>query len=259
VLRQLLGIDDASEPTARARRHLPRAGALRRRRCRAHPRRARANRTVGPHGGGVLLRPRRLRRRARHDPQGRRVLRLPGAGAADRRVARAACRRGGRRLAREPRRPRPDAAEAAGPRAPPAMQGGRCRRSPTRRRARRPSRSTGPAARPARRADLATLPRPRGLEAAKATLRWREAEGRRKMVRTRRFKLVTDPTGDSMSSTISSRPVRAAQRGRGAGPCGAGGELRAELLRWSVTTEDARPVPLPAARLAPAERSRSTT
>jgi arylsulfatase A-like enzyme len=45
-------------------------------------------------------------------------------------------------------------------------------------------------------ADLADHPRPYGLNASKASLQWREAEGRRKMVRTRKWKYVHDPMGD---------------------------------------------------------------
>jgi arylsulfatase A-like enzyme len=113
---------------------------------------------------------------------------------------------------------------------------------------------------PCRLADLATLPRPRGLEAAEATLRWREAEGRRKMVRTRRFKLVTDPTGDCDELyDLEADPFELRNVAGEPGHAEQAAQLRAELLRWAVTTEDARPVPLPAARLAPAERSRSTT
>lgn len=46
------------------------------------------------------------------------------------------------------------------------------------------------------RADLTVLATPRGLSAAKASLAWREAEGRRRMIRTRTHKYVTDPMGD---------------------------------------------------------------
>ena len=46
------------------------------------------------------------------------------------------------------------------------------------------------------RADLEPLASPRGLSAAKASLLWREGEGRRRMVRTHEHKFVTDPMGD---------------------------------------------------------------
>ena len=78
------------------------------------------------------------------------------------------------------------------------------------------------------------------------SLWWREAEGRRKMVRTREWKYVHDPMGDrdelydlvndpwELENVIdqpSNREVVA--------------ELRLRLADWSVMTEDAKPVPLP--------------
>jgi arylsulfatase len=94
--------------------------------------------------------------------------------------------------------------------------------------------------------DLEALPVQHGLEASKASLRWREAEGRRKMVRTRRWKYVTDPMGDvdelydlagdagelvNLAAANAHAEIRA--------------ELRSRLLDWSILTEDALPVPLP--------------
>ncbi len=49
---------------------------------------------------------------------------------------------------------------------------------------------------PFRMSDLETLPQPWGRRALMASLQWREAEGRRKMVRTAKWKYVHDPTGD---------------------------------------------------------------
>jgi len=113
---------------------------------------------------------------------------------------------------------------------------------------------------PCRLTDVAALPTPRGLEAAKATLRWREAEGRRKMVRTRRHKLVTDPMGDlDELYDLEADPGERRNLARVAGHEALLAELRAKLLAWSVATEDARPVPLPAAAPEHPERSRSTT
>ncbi len=107
---------------------------------------------------------------------------------------------------------------------------------------------------------LDALPEPRGLEAAKATLRWREAEGRRKMVRTRRHKLVTDPTGDCDELyDLETDPFEQRNLIGEPGREALLAELRAQLLRWAVTTEDARPVPLPAAGFERQERSRATT
>ena len=94
--------------------------------------------------------------------------------------------------------------------------------------------------------DLATLPQPPGLAAFKASLRWREAEGRRKMVRTREWKYVHDPMGDKdelydliddpweLNNVIAEPANRATIS-----------ELRDRLLSWSIRTEDSTPVPLP--------------
>ena len=110
------------------------------------------------------------------------------------------------------------------------------------------------------RADLAALPQPRGLEAAKATLRWREAEGRRKMVRTRRHKLVTDPMGDiDELYDLETDPHEHRNLARQEGHEALLADLRGRLFAWSVMTEDARPLPLPAALPERLERSRTTT
>jgi arylsulfatase A-like enzyme len=97
-------------------------------------------------------------------------------------------------------------------------------------------------------ADLDALPVPHGLEAGRWTLRWREAEGRRKMVRTCRHKLVTDPMGDldelyDLEADPHEHRNLAAEGGHEA----LSADLRARLYAWMVATEDARPVPLPVA------------
>lgn len=113
---------------------------------------------------------------------------------------------------------------------------------------------------PCTRADLAALPQPRGLEAAKATLRWREAEGRRKMVRTRRHKYVTDPMGDiDELYDLELDPHETTNLARRPGHEDLIAELRQRLLAWAVMTEDARPVPLPPPGPERTERSRTTT
>ena len=99
---------------------------------------------------------------------------------------------------------------------------------------------------PFRMADLAKLPRPRGRRTLIRSLQWREAEGRRKMVRTRAWKYVHDPMGDrdelydlkqdpweldNVVDDPANRDVVA--------------EMRLRLLHWSIQTEDAKPVPLP--------------
>jgi arylsulfatase A-like enzyme len=99
-------------------------------------------------------------------------------------------------------------------------------------------------------ADLAQAPRPYGYDTIISSLRWREAEGRRKMVRTRHWKYVHDPMGDldelydlvndpwelhNLAAEPAHRDVLA--------------ELRLQLADWSIQTEDARPVPLPPCEL----------
>lgn len=94
--------------------------------------------------------------------------------------------------------------------------------------------------------DLEATPLRHGLEASKATLLRREAEGRRKMVRTHRWKYVTDPMGDLdelYDLAADPREFRNLAADPALAPviC----ELRSRLLNWSVATEDGRPVPLP--------------
>jgi len=101
---------------------------------------------------------------------------------------------------------------------------------------------------PFRMSDLHQMPRPYGRETLIRSLQWREAEGRRKMARTREWKYVHDPMGDrdelyhladdpaELNNVVDDgahRDVVAAMQQR--------------LLRWSVQTEDSPPVPLPAA------------
>jgi arylsulfatase A-like enzyme len=95
-------------------------------------------------------------------------------------------------------------------------------------------------------ADLSRLEQPTGRRALMESLQWREAEGRRKMVRTREWKYVHDPMGDrdelynlvddpwelfNLIGDPAHRPVVA--------------DLQRRLMRWSIMTEDSPPVPLP--------------
>jgi choline-sulfatase len=99
---------------------------------------------------------------------------------------------------------------------------------------------------PFRMADLLRLPEPYGRRTLIQSLQWREAEGRRKMVRTRDWKYVHDPMGDldelydlrrdpgelsNVAAETENREMVDA--------------LRLRMLDWSVRTEDASPVPLP--------------
>lgn len=96
--------------------------------------------------------------------------------------------------------------------------------------------------------DLAKLPKPYGRAALMRSLRWREAEGRRKMVRTQQWKYVHDPMGDLDElydlvndpwelTNVAADPAHA--------PVIA--EMRGHLADWSIRTEDNPPVPLPEA------------
>ena len=106
-------------------------------------------------------------------------------------------------------------------------------------------------------ADVEALERPHGLEAAKATLQWREAEGRRKMVRTAAWKYVTDPVGPAPGGDAARDLDELYDLARdphelvnlAADPAHAGrvAEMRRLLLEWAVATEDHRPLPLPPA------------
>ena len=94
--------------------------------------------------------------------------------------------------------------------------------------------------------DLHSLSQPYGRRALICSLQWREAEGRRKMVRTRGWKYVHDPMGDEDELyDLTSDPwellnIVGAPENRDVLA-----ELRLKLADWSILTEDARPVPLP--------------
>jgi arylsulfatase A-like enzyme len=95
-------------------------------------------------------------------------------------------------------------------------------------------------------ADLDRLGLGRGLDASKATLAWREAEGRRKLVRTRRWSYATDPTGDiDELYDLERDPGQLRNLARQPGAAETVAHLRSLLLAWLVQTEDAVPVPLP--------------
>jgi arylsulfatase A-like enzyme len=102
---------------------------------------------------------------------------------------------------------------------------------------------------PFRTSDLDALPRPHGRRALIQSLRWREAEGRRKMVRTREFKYVYDPMGDlDELYDLAGDPWELSNVAADPGYADVAAEMRRRLLDWCITTEDARPVPLPHAR-----------
>ena len=99
---------------------------------------------------------------------------------------------------------------------------------------------------PFRMQDLEKLPQPWGRRALMASLRWREAEGRRKMVRTTEWKYVHDPMGDKDElydlvndpwelANVADLPEHGAVIS----------EMRLHLADWLAETEDATSVPLP--------------
>jgi arylsulfatase A-like enzyme len=94
--------------------------------------------------------------------------------------------------------------------------------------------------------DLEQLPRPWGRKALMRSLRWREAEGRRKMVRTRDWKYVHDSMGDRDELyDLKTDPWELKNAIDEEGNRDVLAELRLRLADWSIATEDNPPVPLP--------------
>jgi arylsulfatase A-like enzyme len=95
-------------------------------------------------------------------------------------------------------------------------------------------------------ADLAALPEPWGRRALIQSLQWREAEGRRKMVRTRTWKYVHDPMGDlDELYNLAADPWELVNRAEDPTCRDVLLDLQLKLADWSICTEDARPVPWP--------------
>ncbi len=105
--------------------------------------------------------------------------------------------------------------------------------------------------------DLENLPVPYGRRALMDSLEWREAEGRRKMVRTRQWKYVHDPMGDKdeLYDLINDTWELENAMDRPANE-GATQDLRHKLLDWSILTEDSKPTPLPDSATLLAHRAR---
>ena len=95
-------------------------------------------------------------------------------------------------------------------------------------------------------ADLESMPKPHGRQTLLKSLRWREAAGRRKMVRTHEWKYVHDPMGDldELYDLVSDpwEQVNVADVPENAPVIS---DMRRRLADWSIMTEDAAPVPLP--------------
>ena len=94
--------------------------------------------------------------------------------------------------------------------------------------------------------DLRQLDKPYGRKALMRSLHWREAEGRRKMVRTRDWKYVHDPMGDAdelydlVNDPWELKNVAADEANRNVLA-----EMQLRLADWSIRTEDSPAVPLP--------------
>jgi arylsulfatase A-like enzyme len=101
---------------------------------------------------------------------------------------------------------------------------------------------------PFRLSDLEKLAKPWGRRTLIESLQWREAEGRRKMVRTPSWKYVHDPMGDlDELYDLANDPWELTNVATQAKHQAVMGELRALLADWMIRTEDAKPVPLPQA------------
>ena len=93
---------------------------------------------------------------------------------------------------------------------------------------------------------LNRLPEPTGRGAVGRSLQWREAEGRRKMVRTREFKYVHDAMGDRDELyDLANDPWELQNVVNVPAHADVLAEMRLRLADWSITTEDSPPVPLP--------------
>ena len=99
---------------------------------------------------------------------------------------------------------------------------------------------------PFRMSDLERLEKPWGRRTLIESLRWREAEGRRKMVRTVDWKYVHDPMGDRDELyDLANDPSELTNVVDVGAYASILAEMRLRLADWSIQTEDSRPVPLP--------------
>jgi len=95
-------------------------------------------------------------------------------------------------------------------------------------------------------ADLEKRDKPWGRPEMGYSLRWREAEGRRKMVRTQSWKYVHDPMGDRDELyDLVNDPWELYNVIDVEAHASVLADLRLKLADWSIRTEDAIPVPLP--------------
>ncbi len=104
----------------------------------------------------------------------------------------------------------------------------------------------GAGGRPFTSKDLHQLAKPYGHHTILQTLRWREAEGRCKMIRTKEWKYVHDPMGD-IDELYDMVHDPWEQRNLMDDPQYEGiiNQMRLKLLDWCIRHEDGKPVPLP--------------
>ena len=94
--------------------------------------------------------------------------------------------------------------------------------------------------------DLNKLPGPHGRPAVGKSLQWREAEGRRKMVRTPDWKYVHDPMGDRDELyDLVNDPWELTNVIDDTAHSEVLADLQKRLADWSIGTEDGKVVPLP--------------
>lgn len=99
---------------------------------------------------------------------------------------------------------------------------------------------------PFRMSDLEEQPQPWGRRTLIDTLRWREAEGRRKMVRTSDWKYIHDPMGDlDELYDMVNDPWELTNIASSPEFSHVVADMQRRLADWMIQTEDAVPVPLP--------------
>ena len=99
---------------------------------------------------------------------------------------------------------------------------------------------------PFRMANLEQMPQPYGRSTLIQSLQWREAEGRRKMVRTKDWKYVHDPMGDQDELyDLRHDPWELENVVYEGANWDVVHEMRLRLADWSIGTEDARAVAMP--------------
>ena len=95
-------------------------------------------------------------------------------------------------------------------------------------------------------ADLQKFEQPYGRRTLIQSLFWREAEGRRKMVRTTDWKYVHDPMGDRDELyDLVSDPWELTNVAGDSSHASQVAQMRLRLGDWSIETEDAHAVPMP--------------